>query len=316
MIRSNRWTRSQPSPIAQLVERELAGVKEAGTSTYGEGGSSSSRYSSIVYSRRCQGLSDFSAPSGASVNRLGVEMNASGAAAPIAASSAVTSSMCSIVCRKTTASQRSGDVLDQVALEAQVGPPVARRGVLVGLGIGVDPDDVGSGRGQHVRAVSLTASQIGHPQAFDLPPRSTRRRRGGAGTSSSPPERREGCARPSAPAAGRRRADRPAGSAFPTRGWRKLTAGGRYSPAAMPAAADATAERIRDVNTRYHDLAADSYDAKWGIDFGATGQAQVRSKLTQGARVRARPLGACARDRRRNRLLLAQPDDRRADHPR
>ena len=49
----------------------------------------------------------------------------------------------------------------------------------------------------------------------------------------------------------------------------------------MPAAADATAERIRDVNTRYHDLAADSYDAKWGIDFAATGQAQVRSKLTK-----------------------------------
>jgi ubiquinone/menaquinone biosynthesis C-methylase UbiE len=49
----------------------------------------------------------------------------------------------------------------------------------------------------------------------------------------------------------------------------------------MPAAADATAERIRDVNTRYHDLAADSYDAKWGIDFAATGQEQVRSKLTK-----------------------------------
>ena len=49
----------------------------------------------------------------------------------------------------------------------------------------------------------------------------------------------------------------------------------------MPAAADATAERIRDVNTRYHDLAADSYDAKWGIDFAETGQAQVRAKLTK-----------------------------------
>jgi ubiquinone/menaquinone biosynthesis C-methylase UbiE len=47
----------------------------------------------------------------------------------------------------------------------------------------------------------------------------------------------------------------------------------------MPAAADATAERIRDVNTRYHDLAADSYDAKWGIDFAATGREQVRAKL-------------------------------------
>jgi ubiquinone/menaquinone biosynthesis C-methylase UbiE len=47
----------------------------------------------------------------------------------------------------------------------------------------------------------------------------------------------------------------------------------------MPAAADASAERIRDVNTRYHDLAADSYDAKWGIDFAATGREQVTAKL-------------------------------------
>ena len=47
----------------------------------------------------------------------------------------------------------------------------------------------------------------------------------------------------------------------------------------MPAAADASAERIRDVNTRYHDLAADSYDSKWGIDFAATGRAQVTTKL-------------------------------------
>lgn len=47
----------------------------------------------------------------------------------------------------------------------------------------------------------------------------------------------------------------------------------------MPAAADATAEHIREVNTRYHDLAAGSYDAKWGIDFGATGRSQVLAKL-------------------------------------
>jgi ubiquinone/menaquinone biosynthesis C-methylase UbiE len=49
----------------------------------------------------------------------------------------------------------------------------------------------------------------------------------------------------------------------------------------MPAAADASAERIRDVNTRYHDLAADSYDSKWGIDFERTGRAQVVAKLTK-----------------------------------
>jgi ubiquinone/menaquinone biosynthesis C-methylase UbiE len=40
-----------------------------------------------------------------------------------------------------------------------------------------------------------------------------------------------------------------------------------------------TAERIRDANVRYHDAAAASYDAKWGIDLGSTGQEQVRAKL-------------------------------------
>jgi SAM-dependent methyltransferase len=40
-----------------------------------------------------------------------------------------------------------------------------------------------------------------------------------------------------------------------------------------------SADEIRDVNTRYHDVAAATYDTKWGIDFGAVGQAQVISKL-------------------------------------
>jgi SAM-dependent methyltransferase len=40
-----------------------------------------------------------------------------------------------------------------------------------------------------------------------------------------------------------------------------------------------TDDDIRDVNTRYHDVAADSYDAKWGIDFGGPGQQQVLMKL-------------------------------------
>ena len=47
----------------------------------------------------------------------------------------------------------------------------------------------------------------------------------------------------------------------------------------MPAAPDATADHIKDVNTRYHDVAASSYDAKWGIDFGNTGLGQVSAKL-------------------------------------
>jgi SAM-dependent methyltransferase len=47
-----------------------------------------------------------------------------------------------------------------------------------------------------------------------------------------------------------------------------------------------TAEDIRDVNARYHDGAAVGYDAKWGIDFGPTGEAQVAGKLRKalGAR--------------------------------
>ena len=77
----------------------------------------------------------------------------------------------------------------------------------------------------------------------------------------------------------------------------------------MPASPTATPAHIKDVNTRYHDAAADEYDAKWGIDFGATGQEQVRLKLAKAlggadrrARLRRRP-----RDRLRDRLLLAQP---------
>jgi SAM-dependent methyltransferase len=47
----------------------------------------------------------------------------------------------------------------------------------------------------------------------------------------------------------------------------------------MPAAPTATAEEIKDANTRYHDAAARSYDSKWGIDFGPIGQEQVSAKL-------------------------------------
>src|SRR5579884_2616226 len=40
-----------------------------------------------------------------------------------------------------------------------------------------------------------------------------------------------------------------------------------------------SADEIREVNTRYHDVAAQSYDSKWGIDFGEVGQGQVIGKL-------------------------------------
>lgn len=38
---------------------------------------------------------------------------------------------------------------------------------------------------------------------------------------------------------------------------------------------------IREVNTRYHDVAADHYDAKWGIDFGDIGLHQVTAKVAK-----------------------------------
>lgn len=47
----------------------------------------------------------------------------------------------------------------------------------------------------------------------------------------------------------------------------------------MPASPTATPEHIKDVNTRYHDAAAGSYDSKWGIDFGPVGQDQVAAKV-------------------------------------
>ena len=40
-----------------------------------------------------------------------------------------------------------------------------------------------------------------------------------------------------------------------------------------------SAEEIRDVNTRYHDVAAHDYDTKWGIDFGEIGRDQVLAKV-------------------------------------
>jgi SAM-dependent methyltransferase len=46
-------------------------------------------------------------------------------------------------------------------------------------------------------------------------------------------------------------------------------------------AAPATEHEILDVNRRYHDVAADDYDAKWGIDYGEVGTGQVLGKLTK-----------------------------------
>src|SRR5262249_32801269 len=44
-------------------------------------------------------------------------------------------------------------------------------------------------------------------------------------------------------------------------------------------AAPSSPDEIKDVNERYHDAAADSYDAKWGISYEVVGQRQVSVKL-------------------------------------
>src|SRR5215217_203165 len=46
-------------------------------------------------------------------------------------------------------------------------------------------------------------------------------------------------------------------------------------------AAPQKAEEILEVNRRYHDVAADEYDGKWGISFGEIGHQQVLGKVTK-----------------------------------
>jgi len=41
----------------------------------------------------------------------------------------------------------------------------------------------------------------------------------------------------------------------------------------------ASADEIRDVNSRYHDVAAPDYDSKWGISFEGVGRELVCAKL-------------------------------------
>jgi SAM-dependent methyltransferase len=48
---------------------------------------------------------------------------------------------------------------------------------------------------------------------------------------------------------------------------------------------------ILDVNVRYHDLASESYDSKWGIDYGEKGAAQVLGKMQKALGQPLRPMG-------------------------
>jgi ubiquinone/menaquinone biosynthesis C-methylase UbiE len=52
-----------------------------------------------------------------------------------------------------------------------------------------------------------------------------------------------------------------------------------------------SAEEILDVNVRYHDLASESYDSKWGIDYGEKGAYQVLGKMRKALGQPLRPMG-------------------------
>jgi SAM-dependent methyltransferase len=52
-----------------------------------------------------------------------------------------------------------------------------------------------------------------------------------------------------------------------------------------------SADEILDVNVRYHDLASQSYDSKWGIDYGEKGAAQVLGKMRKALGQPLRPMG-------------------------
>ena len=271
MKRSALWTRSQPRPMARSWIASLPEWKRPKTSTEPKAGPSTSRYSPIVYSRRCHGLSDFSAPSGARVSRFGVEMKASGAASVMLGEQG--RNVLDVLDRlqEDHGVDGTADVLDEVAVEAQVRAHVTEPRVLVGLGIRVDPDDVGGARGEDVGAVPLPAREVDDALALDL--------------GRDPLVDRQMTAEPVVLLG--HVGQRPLARELERRhalGLFCLHVSLIHQPPdatvlRMPAAADATAERIREVNTRYHDLAAGSYDAKWGIDFGETGQGQVSAKL-------------------------------------
>ena len=48
---------------------------------------------------------------------------------------------------------------------------------------------------------------------------------------------------------------------------------------------------ILGVNVRYHDLASETYDAKWGIDYGEKGASQVLGKMQKALGQPLRPMG-------------------------
>ena len=207
---------------------------------------------------------------------------------------------------------RLGEPLDQRALEAQVRR--ARSAAARGRGPrGWRRRRPPTARvaGQHVRAVALAAGHVDDAPADGPRARSTRRRRGGGGTSSSPRGRRAACARRSSASGGT-----PVG----------LVALEVEAPAAM------ARRRLRNAAcTLARRMAAPAHRrGRSATSTRATTTAPPPATTRSGASTSARPAASrcsasCARrsarepralraragDRRRHRLLLAEPAARR-----
>ncbi len=134
------------------------------------------------YSCTCHGLSERSAPFGASVSTLGVERYTAPDPTPRCPGRAALTTRdepAEVLERRAGVLQvldrlqehhgvgGLGEGFDQVALEAQVRAPVAQPGVLVRLGVGVDADDARRAPREHVGAVALAAGHVDHVQAAD-----------------------------------------------------------------------------------------------------------------------------------------------------
>ena len=175
---------------------------------------------------------------------------------------------------------RLGEAVDEVPLEAKVCGAVAQSRVLVGIGVGVDADHRRRAACEHRGAVALAARHVDDTQPLDA--------------LGDPLVHDQVAAVPvvlgghvgERPLSSQRKRGHSVGlvslqvDGFAHRvGPRAAATAGEYMVGKVPATL--SAEEIRDANTRYHDVAATHYDAKWGIDFGATGRRQVRAKFAK-----------------------------------
>ena len=167
--------------------------------------------------------------------------------------------------------------LHQVAHEADAGPRVLEASVLVGLRVGVHAGHVAGAPGEHVHPVALSAGHVDDVAA-----------RAALG---DPLVHRQVAAEPVV--LGGHVGERALAGQLERR--HALGLGSldrvlhgppesRYYPPAGPCRA---AERIRDANVRYHDLAAEHYDSKWGINYSERRPGPGDRQAAQGAGPRA-----------------------------